>query len=231
MTAIGTDSTKVDPSAHLLGVRVGGIVILIGSLLMVFAMLHHPTGHAHDFGDFVDKVDSIRTVNALVHGSAIAVMIMFVFGFSWLSTCIGWNRPAVRMAMIVYTLGAVGMIVAAMVSGFIVPFFLERYAQAPFSEAEIAKAVLDMLRNVNRAFDQLGVCAMSIGVVCWSISILNHPRRDWLTGVLGLLVGGGGLVGMFTGHLAATVQGIISFVLLQALWNIAVSIQMIRRRW
>ena len=211
--------------------QLAGSCLIGSSILMIFAMLHHPTGHGHDFASFVKEVKSLQTLNAIVHGGAIGIIAAFIFGFSYVSDRLGWSRAPVRVAAIAYGIGTSAMIIAAMVSGFLVPFFLERYSQATATEMEIATEVLGLLREANRAFDLLGVCGMSIGVACWSVAIFGRQPKDWLTGGLGLIVGLVGILGIFTGLTEASVSGILAFVLLQGVWNIRVGIQMLRSRW
>jgi len=228
-----TDSNQNDIKN---GAFVAGIIILAATLIVVFLMLHHPSPGSHSFADKVDEFGSNGghshkgMSNVLVHGGAIAIMGLYVFAFSWLSTCLGWNRTSVRLAMLSYTLGALGMIAAAMVSGFIMPFFLGRYDGATPAESEMAIQVLRLLRDVNRCFDQLGVIAMSSGVLFFAIAMLCERQRFWIAGILGVIVGLAGMASPVSGHFDATVHGIIAFVILQGIWNITVAILLMRWR-
>lgn len=210
--------------------KIAGIFLIAGSVLMIFAMLHHPTGHEHEFSDFIKEVRSIQAVNAAVHGGAIGLLAVFLFSFSYLSDRLCWKSAEVRLATIFYGLGSGAMVVAAMVSGFIVPFFLARYATASASEMEIGQQALGLLREFNRAFDQLGVIGISIGVLFWSIALVNRKSLDWLSGVLGISAGALGIAGVFSGHLEASVPGIIAFVVLQGIWNIRIGYTLLRDR-
>lgn len=208
--------------------RTAGILLIAGSILMIFAMLHHPTGHEHEFSEFIEEVQSFQLLNALVHGGAIGLLLIFMLGFSFLSDRLGWSRLDVRLAVIFYVLGGAAMVVAAMVSGFIVPFFLDRYSEASAAELQIAESILALLREVNRAFDQLGVIGMSVGVFFWSTAMIYRERQEWIGGGLGILVGVLGVAGVFTGHLEASVPGIIAFVLLHGTWNFWIGLKLLR---
>ena len=208
--------------------RTAGILLIAGSILMIFAMLHHPTGHEHEFSEFIEEVQAFQLLNALVHGGAIGLLLIFVLGFSFLSDRLGWNRLDVRLAVIFYVLGGAAMVVAAMISGFIVPFFLDRYSEASAAELQFAESMLTLLREVNRAFDQLGVIGMSVGVFFWSTAMIYRERQKWIGGGLGIAVGVLGVAGVFTGHLEASVPGIISFVLLHGTWNFCIGLKLLR---
>lgn len=179
------------------GPKVAGILLIVASCIAIFFILHHPTGSSHSFGEFVDEVRSEPVINLIVHGTMISVMLLFVYCVSWLSSCLGFGSSWVRVGMVSYSLGAIAMVAAATVSGLIVPGFMSRYTGATADQFEIGRQILGMLREVNRSCDLLGVVAMSAGVCSWSVAMLVRRKKNWITGILGLVVGVIGVAGVF----------------------------------
>ena len=210
----------------MLNDRIAGAILIASALLMVFAMLHHPVPHAHSFEELVQEMDSLDRVNQLVHGSAIALMMLLSLGMSFFGSRLGLNRVTVRAALIAFFVGAFAMIIAAMFSGFIVPDFLNSATAA----AHVGSVSLNTLRSINQCFDLLGVTSLSSGVFLFGVAALTSKQRLWLVGSLGLATGMAGCLGIFTGHTQANVQGVIGFALLLAVWLIAVGIQLIKPR-
>ncbi|MEM8734868.1 MAG: hypothetical protein AAGG44_11625 [Planctomycetota bacterium] len=58
--------------------KAAGVSFIVIAVLVVFAMMHHPTPHSHSFEEFIFEVQSIDQLNRWVHGSSI-VMLVGVF--------------------------------------------------------------------------------------------------------------------------------------------------------
>jgi hypothetical protein len=209
---------------------VAGIVLIITSMLMIFLMMHHPTSHSHGMAKFMEDVEHMQSLNIVVHGGAIVILLLLAFCMSVLSSRLGTGSVFVRLAMIFYGAGILSMCAAATVSGFLVPGSLSTLAEATQPQLATGQQILALLRTINRTCDEFGVLGMSAGLFFWSLQMCL-PRRGRLVGFLGAIVGLIGIAGLLSGHLGATVHGVIAFVVLQGIWNSLVGIGLLRSWW
>jgi len=205
-------------------------MLIAASTLVVFAMMHHPTANGHTLEEFADHVHYEQALNQWVHGGAIALMVVMLCAFGWLFSRLGSRRLINRLALICFSAGTAAMTAAALVSGYITPFFLARVSQPSESEAKAIQFILGALRDGNRAFDELGVVTISVAVGCWSICLLSTKSRNWICAGLGGMTATAGLIGLLNGSTGATVHGIQLFAILLAVWSVACGVMLIRGR-
>lgn len=210
--------------------RIAGSILIGSSILAVFAMLHHPTGAGTTLDEFADHVHSQQHLNRWVHGGAIGLMMAMTCAYSWLFTRLGASRLVNRFALISFSTGALAMTTAALISGFITPYFLAKVHHPSSMETTVISIVLDVLRDSNRAFDELGVAAIAVAVGCWSWCMLTGKQRNWISGLLGCLVTIAGLWGLANGVTGASVSGVLVFACLLAAWSVTCGIALINRR-
>ncbi|MEL7496770.1 MAG: hypothetical protein AAFN77_04125 [Planctomycetota bacterium] len=220
---------RTDTPTNSTSDQIAGIVLTATAVLMVFAMLHHPIPHAHSVDELVIEVDQIQFVNGLVHGGAIVFAMLMVLGLISFCERLGFHRVSVRAGMISFCVGASALIFASLVSGFIVPTFLDGYEIANPADALTGQRVLSALRSTNISLDVLGVSTISIALALFGFSALFRSPRLWVIGLLGLTSGCVGVGGLFTGHTQATVPGVIAFAVLLGIWLISVGVYLLRR--
>jgi hypothetical protein len=97
---------KEDLRSASWGPRVAGGMMIVASLAMIFAMLHHPTVSAHDIPGFKQEIQRESPVNRLVYGAAIGLTLLLIPCFSWLSSCLRFHLASVRKAMTAFAAGA-----------------------------------------------------------------------------------------------------------------------------
>ena len=207
--------------------KIAGITLIAASLVAMFGILHHPTHAEHEqdnrpIADILEEMQSQQLINTLVHGTMIVIVGLFVFSTSYLTELLGFDRASVRAAMIVYLFGGSCMVIAAAVNGFISPSVMGKLSAAATLDKASIDAIGGLLSEINRIAALTGVVGMSLGVLLWSIGMLQQTNPWRLAGVIGLCVGGIGVIGILSGQLRATVPGMIFFVATQSAWNIAV---------
>ncbi len=207
--------------------QIAGIILIASAILTVFAMLHHPVAHSHDFEELVAEIDSLQVVNQWVHASAIGMMMLMVLGLSFLGSRLGFEKIMVRGAMISFCVGAIAMVSAATIDGFVIPSFLGGFEIRGESDADIGYRMLRVLTSINRSLALLGVFSMSAGILQFGAAALCRTRRLHLVGWLGVLTGVSGCVGLYTGYIQATAHGMIVFASLIGIWLVAVGVLLI----
>lgn len=210
--------------------RAAGAALAVASVLTVALMANHPHVHAHDPAEFIDATSRQAPANAFVHGSLIALMGVLVFGYSCLSSRLGMGSPCVRAGLIAYLLGVVAVIPAALTDGFLISEFVARFRDRPAQDLLVMKHVLTLCGLAIRVASRMWVVATSAAVLLWSAHLVGTTGSARAVGILGCVAGAAPVVALASGYLPMNVHGVGAFVLVQAVWGVAVGILLIRGR-
>ncbi|HSF17260.1 MAG TPA: hypothetical protein VLK65_17055 [Vicinamibacteria bacterium] len=212
--------------------RASGLLIGIGSVLAVLLMAHHPSTGGRDTASLVEELSLEAPLTSGVHGGLIVLMGCLLLGFTGFSEHLGLEKLRVRAALCAYGLGIAFMIMAATVSGFIVPGLASRYvseaATAPVLES--VRPALRLCFQANQSAAQAGTVALSIAILLWSWTLLERSGPSRAIGIFGIAVGVLPPLALFAGRLHLDVHGMGAVVLAQAFWSVAVAIWLYRRR-
>jgi hypothetical protein len=191
--------------------RIAGGALILGSLLSVLAMAHHP-----------EHVDPNGLVG-LVHGAMIVLMSVIAFGFAHFALRRGLARPAILAGLIAYFIGLVADLGAGTTNGFIVP------ALAAHGAALSGRDVFLLAWEANQALARLGVFATAAAFTFWSIDFLRRPGLEpKAIGALGLLAGLVPATLLATGATDMHVAGAFMAYAAFALWGAIVGLHLLR---
>jgi hypothetical protein len=205
------------------------MILLSASLLEIFGMLHHPTVHTSDISAAVEQIARLAALSAVVHGGLIILLLLVAYGFIDFCVRRGLYRPLIRAGVLGYGVGVLVMIGAAMVSGFIITGLCALVPHATPVDLQINRQLLMLCRVLNQSCANFAVVAMSVGIVCWSLDLCHEPGTRRMVGIFGCLVGIAPGLALIFGALHLDVAGMTLVVAVQAAWNIAVAILMMRR--
>jgi hypothetical protein len=208
--------------------EIAGIVLVACGALAVFAMAHHPSVESRTPADAILEIGRIGAVDEVVHGTMIAIVAALLFGLTIFSMRRGLSNGAVLGGLIAQAIGTGATIVAATISGFLIPDIAARYATASPQGVQFAVQVISICGEAIQLFGKLGVIGMTLAIALWSVDLVRAPGFVRLTGILGLAASGLAVAVLVSGtHLSPKTLGII--VLAQAIWYCAVGALLIRR--
>jgi hypothetical protein len=206
-----------------------GFILSAASLLEVVGMSHHPSVQASDISQAVEQIARFSTLSAVVHGVLITLMLLIAYGFVEFAGRRGLRRPLIRAGAIGYGCGVLAMIGAALVSGFIITELASLIPHATTLDLQINRQLLLLCRVLNQSCANFAVVAMSAGIVCWSLDLCDESGSRRAVGIFGCLVGLVPALALLFGKLQLDVRGMTEVVVVQAAWNIAVAVLMVRR--
>jgi hypothetical protein len=134
-----------------------GSILAASACLVVFAMLHHPSGHMHGQG----------TVNGYVHGGMIGFLIAWWFGLAWLVTRWSLPHPLPVAGLAAFSASTVVHIISATINGFVVPSLAGHGQQAPGHDVFLLCWVL------NQAFARIGVFATGAAFALFGVYLVS----------------------------------------------------------
>lgn len=201
---------------------------MVGTLLSVFAMAHHPSAAASGTADRLAEMADKATISAIVHGGLIGLMLLVFVGFVGLADVLGLGLRRVRAGLVAYGAGVVCMLGAAIVSGFVVPGLATSYAGGSAEELTAVVPVLSLCFRANQALAEVAVVAQSVGILCWSLVLAGKSGWIRMVGWLGLAAAGLPVIGLLAGRLHLDVHGMLAVVVVQAVWTLAVGFWLVR---
>jgi hypothetical protein len=203
--------------------RSAGVAIALASILSVAVMAHHPTTHARGPADIAADITRQALVDQVVHGSLIALMAVLLYGFSCWASLLGLHFFTVRAGLIIYSLGIIVAVLAALIDGFIIPDVARHYQNRSISDLEAMQHLLTLCAIAIRVCARLWVIATSIAFILWSVALFRAHGLSCLVGAIGFMAGGLPIVALLSGYLPMSVHGVLAFVLAQTVWSLAVA--------
>ena len=206
-----------------------GIALIAGSIVMLVFLAMHPTAHAHAGADRAAEISEIAGRNAIVHGTLIANQALILLGLLGLADRLGMRRLAVRAGVIAFAMGTIGIMGAALINGFAVPAMIAGDASSDASDPAV-NAVISLAHHAAMALIYMGISAVCAAVLAWSAVLLRRGGPGSALGWLGMVCGALPVLGLVSGHMHVDLHGMIGFAALQAIWYVAIAVQLIRGR-
>jgi hypothetical protein len=201
-----------------------GILLIAGSLVGMLVMMLHPTAR-----DLMSQENFARlaTLNAGVHGAALASLPILFLGLLGLARRLG-PSDLTTAALVVYGLGAVAIVSAAVASGFVATPMFQRMLSAGAGSRDVYSALLYYTGVVNQGFAKVNVVASSVAILLWSAAILRSRRMARSAGIVGVFIGACVLLAFWAGHLRLDVHGFGIVTFAQSGWLIWVGVLLCR---
>ena len=201
-----------------------GILLIAGALAGILALANHPTG-----GDLIHARDPSgqMLLNVVVHSVAIGGVALLFMGLLGLTRQLMPSDLATA-AMVAYGLGAVAVISAAVVSGFVSPGVIELYRAADGTSREMYGVLLGYSGHVNQGFAKVYVVASSAAMILWSVAIIRTGRLARSVGIAGVALGTVAALALLSGHLHLDVHGFGLLTFAQSGWMIWLGVLLMR---
>lgn len=199
--------------------RAGGIALATSTAGMVLIGLMHPSSIGH--GVLGDEFSAMRMANAMLHALGFLLQAVVVFGFAEMVRERLAGSALARLGFACYAMGAFGAIIAASMSGFITPAYVEA-SLVPGGDPGIARAFAGLAVRLNQTFGYIEAILSSLAVLAWAMAWRGSDRFDVVLRGVGLVAGGAGLalaawLAVTGARLDAHYFGII--LLMHALWT------------
>jgi hypothetical protein len=207
--------------------KAGAWALILGALSYIALMAVHPS-HS-DGGAIVGPL----TLNAIVHGTALAMNPVLLFGFWQLSDWIG-ARALARVALCFYALGAVLVVLAGSMSGLVIPEIISVAHHAPGAliPGPVDPHTLQPLANysvwLNRIFAGVHAVYFAVAMLLWSIAWSRNGALSWIVRSVGVLVGLGIIAWAVSGTMTLEAQhGALLVTVVQMLWTLLAAAAML----
>jgi hypothetical protein len=211
--------------------RPAAIALVAGTLLSMIAVAAHPTvsGGGGASQILIELVKG-RAADEHVHAAVILLMGGYLFGFIGFAGRIGLHRTPVRLGLIAYGIGTLGMIGAALNDGFITPALAAAFVGSAPEKADVALAVLMYGWTAIQDLSKLGFIGMSLGMLGVSLPLLRERGFPRIVGCTGLISGVLPVAFLILAKADLAPPLLIAILAVQSIWNLAAAALLIHRR-
>jgi hypothetical protein len=199
--------------------RKAGIALIAGSLCGTLTMAVHPT----EAGSLTaPEVAHLSIVSGAAHSLAMVSVLLLFLGACGLARRTAAADRISFAAIVTYGFACVAVVIAAAVSGFIVPGIVKDMVRDVPAAAHQWQIVIDGIFQINQAFARIYSVAASIAIILWSVSALRNGGFGLGVAIYGYVIAALTIVGIGVGHLRLDVHGMAVVWLGQAIWFILV---------
>lgn len=213
--------------------KAGSWALIVGATAYSSLMAAHPTQGG---GVIIGPL----SLTAIVHGLALLMQPVLLYGFWQLARSIG-DKPLPLLGFCFYLLGAGAIIVAATVSGFVLPAISEAAHTHGASMPGPGPANLETLREqlqaqaiysvwLNRTFASVHYSEVSLAILLWSIAWpSSRSLKVKVVRASGLLSGLAVVAWALSGTMTLEAQhGALLVTLVQMSWTVLAATAMLR---
>jgi len=206
--------------------RKSGIALIAGSLGGILTMAIHPTGA---LSATADQVAHLAFASAAAHSLAIVSFIVLFLGACGLGRHLAASDRIAFAAVVTYGFACVAILIAAAVSGFIVPNIMRHMVRDVPAAVPQWKIVIDSIFQINQAFARIYSVAASVAILLWSVSILRNGGLGRAIAIYGCVTSPVIITGIVIGHIRLDVHGMAIVAIGQAIWFVIVGAQLCSR--
>ena len=206
--------------------RKSGIALITGSLGGMLTMAIHPTAPA---SLPAAEVAHLWMVSAAAHSLAIVSVLLMFLGACGLARHIAAPDRISFAALVTYGFACVAVMIAAAVSGFIVPSIMQHMVRDVPAAGPQWRIVMDGIFQINQAFSRIFSIGAAAAIILWSISALRNGGLGRGVAIYGCVSALLTILGVGSGHLRLNVHGMAVVALGQVIWFVIVGIQLLSR--
>ncbi|MDP9052269.1 MAG: hypothetical protein M3O31_16345 [Acidobacteriota bacterium] len=204
--------------------RKSGIALMAGSVGGMLTMAIHPVGSGIHTSE---EAAHLALTSGVAHSIAmVSFVLLFLGGVGITRRLAASDRLAVA-ALVTYGFACVAILIAAAVSGFIVPNIIKMMMRdVPAAETQW-RLVIAAVFQFNQAFARIYSVAASVAIGLWSFSALHSRGLKRGTAVYGCIVAPVLIVLIGAGHLRLNVHGMAVVVVAHTIWLVLVGIELL----
>ncbi|MES1156526.1 MAG: hypothetical protein ABUL73_01990 [Alphaproteobacteria bacterium] len=204
------------------------IVLIVGGVLTLAAMLHHPTmGHQANASDAAATMTRLAPMLALVHGMLIALLIALLYGVAAFAQRRGLERPLTMAGLVAFASGLFAMLPAPVLDGFV----LSQYASAAHANPDAMMATFPAIMTFGGmmllAFAKLGTVLISVGIVLFSIGLMHDRGAARWFGLVGVLTVLPAAIAVPTGLIDLNAHGMTLITAAWSVWFVGLGVLML----
>jgi hypothetical protein len=201
-----------------------GIALIAGSIGGMLTMAVHPTAAG---AMTPAQVGHLAIVSSAAHSLALVSVLLLFLGVFGMHRSIGAEDRLSFVALTTYGFACVAVMIAATVSGFILPEIMQRMVRDVPAEARTWQIVIESIFQINQAFSRVFSVGSAVAIFLWSWSGLRSGGLSRGVAIYGCVSAVLTIVAVGSGHLRLNVHGMAAVALAEVIWFVTVGVQLL----
>jgi hypothetical protein len=208
--------------------RKAGWALMVGSVGGMVTMAIHPVGAGKLSPE---QVERLAWISGIAHGLALVSVLLLFLGTCGLAKFLAGPDRMAFSALVTYGFAAVAIMIAAAVSGWIVPGILQLMARDVTtnagSQADWRIAIASIFQ-INQAMARIYSVGAAVAITLWSACGLRMGRLSRGMAIYGCVTAPLIAVLIFVGHLRLDVHGMAAVMLSEVIWFVGMGVGLMR---
>jgi hypothetical protein len=218
-----------------LAVNVRSLAATFGicAALILGLLLAHPHPHEplHTFSDIVDFEISQQTVDRIVHGGMIAILIILLAAHILLLRLMPRIDLLATLAVATFGLACALMTASLVLDGLVTPMLAVQYRAASEASLRLAtQAQIAFCGACIQTLMPLALLSFAAAALAWVRPLISLGRAGLLAGIIGGVIGALVAVMLFVTPRNAFNKALMVGLLLLALWQFVLAVSVMRLR-
>ena len=188
-------------------------------------MAIHPVGAGKMSAD---QVSHLMGMSGIAHGLALGSVLLLFLGTCGLAKFLAGPDRLAFSALVTYGFAAVAIMIAAAVSGWIVPDTMKLMMKDVPANAMQWKIVIAAIFQINQAMSRIYSVGAALAITLWSVGCLRMRRLSRGIAIFGCVTAPLIAVLIFVGHLRLDVHGMTVVMLSEVVWFVGMAVGLMR---
>jgi hypothetical protein len=211
-------------------IRIAGIVILLAAILSIVFVALDTGASGSDPAAIMQSMVNVQQMHRIVHVVAMTCLAGFLYGHTALSQRLGLHRAPVAIGLVTYAMGVMLMLIATVIDGFISTDTAAAFVSKSPDALLVGYRMIQVMENIALVdIARVSWVFQSAAAVAWSCALLADGGFHRKVGVVGLIAGALPAVAVIAVGSNMTDTVVVGILLLQAVWNVAAAIVLIRK--
>jgi hypothetical protein len=205
--------------------RKSAISLVAGSLGGIVTMAIHPVAAG---SMTVEQADHLAIISGIAHSLALVSVLLLFLGAFGLARHLASEDRFSFAALVIFGFACVAIMIAASVSGFIVPNIIKSMLRDDRSYTHQWNIAIQSIFQINQAFSKIYSVGTSLAIVLWSVAALRNRGLSRALAIYGIAISVLITIGIVAGHLRLDVHGMAIVAFSQALWFLVAAARLYR---
>lgn len=208
--------------------RLAGLTILASAIVSTATVALDRGASGKTTQELLQSMVQIQPWHQNVHVVAMICICGLLYGYTVLSQRLDLRRAPVLIGLITYALGSVLMLAATLLDGFISTGIAADFVNGAPEAARWMIHVVESIALTDIA--RVAWVLQSAAAIAWSVALLRDAGLRRVIGCIGLLTGALPAAMVIAAGAQMDLSVVIGTLLLQAVWNLAAGVLMLRER-
>lgn len=211
--------------------RLAGLTILVSAIVSTATVALDRGASGKTTQEILQSMVQIQAWHQNVHVVAMVCICGLMYGYTVLSQRLDLRRAPVLIGLMTYALGSVLMLAATILDGFISTGIAADFVNSTPEAAQAARWMIHVVESIALTdIARVAWVLQSVAAIAWSVALLRDAGLRRVIGCVGLVAGGLPAAMVIAAGAQMDLSVVIGTLLLQAVWNLAAGVLMLRDR-